>query len=650
MAPAERPAGGSRGRMTRERDQIATWNRTRTDYPRHSSLGDLFAEVVARTPDAPAMTYGAQRLTYRELDRVTNSLAIRLRELGGGPGTLVALRIDRDPCVVVGMLATVKAGAGYLPLDLAHPSSRLRAMVADAGPCALLVRSIAEDPGGLELPVIAVSEYLNCSVQENADYDARVDSGVGPEDLAYVMYTSGSSGAPKGTCITHRNVVRLVRDTDYVSFEPGDRVAQISNPGFDAATFEVWGALLNGAELVGFDRDTVLSGSRLAAALAGSGITTMVMATPLFNQLAADDPGIFATVSQLLVGGDVMAVRPAQAVAALPGCTLLNGYGPTESTTFATVYRVASMPEHQPRVPIGRPIANTTCYVLDEHLRPQPIGAAGQLYIGGDGLCRGYLGRPDLTAERFVPDPFAAEPDARMYATGDRVRWLPDGCLDFLGREDFQVKVRGFRVELTEIDASLLEHPRIVEAVTVVLGDQAEDKSLISYYATAGGVALGTDEVMALLRERLPDYMIPATVIQLPELPKNANSKIDRASLPGPVDTGPPVPAADQLPAGNLLVEQITAILAELLRVPAMAVDENFFDSGGHSLLATRLLNRLRDRFQVDMALGDLFDDPTARGIAAYVRDHGNDAPAAVPAGVAAADRTPSGSVPGARP
>ncbi len=599
-----------------EIERIAAWNDTRTGYPRDSSLTELFAGHVAKTPDDPALTYGEIALTYRQLDRVARALAARLRELGTRRGSIVALHTDRDAATVVGMLAAVKAGAAYLPLDPAHPPARLRAIAGQARPAVLLVSSGTGDSLRLGVPAVAVAQYLRGPAADDPGLDSVPEAPAGPDDLAYVMFTSGSSGTPKGTCVTHRNVVRLVRDTNYVSFGREDKVAQISNAAFDAATFEVWGALLGGAHLIGFDRDTVLSPGKLGVALRESGITTMVMTTPLFNQIAADDPGAFACVSQLLVGGDVLAVKQAQAVAALPGVALSNGYGPTECTTFAAVHRVTSVPADQVRVPIGKPIANTTCYVLDDRLSPRPAGVPGQLYVGGDGLARCYLGHPALTADRFIPDPFAA-PGSRMYATGDRVRWLPDGSLDFIGRADFQVKIRGFRIELAEVDAALADHPAVAEAVTIVTGDQAEDKALVGYYAAAAGTDVPEAEITALLARRLPEYMIPAQLIQLPRLPKNANGKIDRQKLPAPLTAQ----AADAGAAS--LDEQIAAILAELLKVTSVGLDENFFDSGGHSLLATRLLATLRTRFQADMTLGQLFDDPTARGIAEFVRAAG---------------------------
>lgn len=616
-----------------DRGFLASMTQTRVDPAQDGSLSGLFAGHVLRSPDAPAVTYGPITLSYHRLDRVTDSLASRLRRLGVRRDRLVAILADRSLGVIVGMLATVKAGGAYLALDPAQPAARLRAILEESKPVALLSETSAHDPSGLGLPVIAVAAHLEEGAGDDAACDLRADDGAGPDDLAYVVYTSGSSGKPKGICVTHRNVIRRTVDTDYIKFGPGDRVAQLSNAAFDAATIEVWGALLNGGELVGFDRDTILSPGRLATALRERRIDAMVMATPLFNQLAADDPATFATVSRILVGGDVMAVSQADRVAALPGVTLINGYGPAECTTLATAHHVTPMPEGRLRIPIGRPISHTSCYVLDEALRPQPDGVAGQLYVGGEGVARGYLGRPDLTDERFLPDPFAAQPGRRMYATGDLVCRLPDGSLDFLGRADFQVKIRGFRVEMNEVDATLLQHPGVREAVTIAAatdtgsGDKTlTDKTLISYYVAAGE-APQTAELTAFLRGRLPDYMVPSRLILLSELPKNANMKIDRTLLPVPVgsscapdDVARPDAAHSPDQEADTLDAEIAAIIGRLLDVPGFGREENFFEGGGQSMLAIRLLTQVSRRFGVNMTLAEFFEDPTVRGIAAYVR------------------------------
>lgn len=596
---------------------IDRWNATGADYPRDRTVVDLFAEHVVATPDAPALTYGDTTLTYRELDRVSTALANDLRARGVHPEETVGLLVDRDAAVVVAMLAVAKAGGAYVPLDPAHPRHRLRQIVAESRPVVL----VGDTPADLDVLVIGVREHL--ARADDDTLDSVPATGVPADGLLYVLFTSGSTGTPKGVAITHRNVLRLVTGTSHFTFAPGERVAQVSNAAFDAATLEVWGALCNGSHLIGYDKRTVLDPAALAKALRDNDIHTMVLATPLFTQLVGHDPATFATVRQLLVGGDSMDPKRAAEVAALNGPLLSNGYGPTESATFATIQPLPEVTAD--RLPIGSPIANTTVYVLDERLRPAPIGVPGELYIGGDGLGRGYLGRADLTADRFRPDPFA-EPGTRMYATGDRARWLPDGTIDFLGRTDHQVKIRGFRIELGDVDAALHAHPYVLEAVTVV-DTSTGDKRLVGYYAgSVDPAALATH-----LAVRLPEYMVPAVLVPLDALPKNPNGKFDRDRLPAPS-----APVEALVATGR--VGEISADLAELLGQPAVDPDDNFFDIGGHSLLAIRLLTRIRERYGVDMPLGDLFDNPTAGAIAEYVDT--NAAPGtAAPAGPVALPR-----------
>ncbi|SFX93194.1 non-ribosomal peptide synthetase [Streptomyces atratus] len=643
-----------------ELQRIAEWNATSTEYPRTRTVTELFAEHVAARPDAPALTYGELSYTYRELDRVSNALAHRLRALGVAAETPVALYVDRDPAVVVAMLAVAKAGGAYIPLDPAHPPRRLRQILNESGAALVLTRPggslnelIGDDEGAAaELPTLTPCDFMTAVLASDPAHDRPVPAahtGDNASDgLLYVMYTSGSSGTPKGICITHRNVVRLVQDADYLSLGPGDRVAQISNAAFDAATLEIWGALLNGGQLVGFGKDTVLSPPQLATALRDNEIHTVVMATPLFTQVVGYDPATFANARQLLVGGDSMDPKRAREVAALGGPLLTNGYGPTESTTFATTQQLHEVPEEVWRLPIGGPVSNTSVYVLDERLHPVPVGVPGQLYIGGDGLGRGYLGRPALTAEKFLPDPFSAEPGARMYASGDLARWLPDGTIDFLGRVDFQAKVRGFRIEPGDIDAALTAHPGVLEAVTVVDGSTGE-KRLVAYYAGTPTVA----ELTEHLAERLPEYMVPSVLVPLPELPKNPNRKIDRSALrlpePGAAvaSATPDVAVADEAGAqAPGIHEEVAAMLAEVLGRPDVGLDDNFFEIGGHSLLAIRLLAQIKQRYEVDLALNELFNDPTARAVAEQIAQQTDDETRAeaiapsVPAGPTAVSRS----------
>ena len=605
--------------------QLDLWNRTATRYPRDRTIGELFADQVRTRPQAPALTYGEASLAYRGLDRVANAVAGRLLRLGVGPDVRVALNLDRDAALIVAMLAVVKAGGAYVPLDPSHPPLRLRQIVDNSGSVAVLSRSGSPvDAVPFDIPVVDVDDVLTGAVARDSAYDDAPAASAHPDNLAYVMYTSGSTGEPKGICTTHRNVVRLVRATNYFTLAPGDRVSQISNAAFDAATLEIWGALLNGGHLIGFDRATVLTASRLAGALRAGAIHTVIAAAPLFHQVVASDPRAFASAAQLVIGGDTMDPKRAREVVELGGPALTNGYGPTESTSLATTYRITSVPADATRVPIGAPISNTRVYVLDDLLRPQPIGVAGGLYIGGDGLARCYLGAPRLTADRFRPDPFGPAGE-RMYGTGDMARWLPDGVVDFLGRADLQVKVRGFRIELSEIDATVLLHPAVTEAVTVAHGETAEDRRLACFYVGTPGGAPTPADLTGIARAHLPDYMVPGRFIRLDELPKNANGKLDRRRLPTPERWSADDPGADRAgarPDGEVDEGEIASLLAELLDRPAVDVAENFFEIGGHSLLAMRAIDRIRKRYGVAMPLEDVLDHPTARHIAAYVRSH----------------------------
>ncbi|MEU2391453.1 amino acid adenylation domain-containing protein [Streptomyces sp. NPDC007369] len=613
-----------------ELGRLKRWNDTGSPYPRDETLAAIFARQAERTPDAPAIVHGDVRLTYRELDRAAELLAGRLRALGTAAGDRVALHMDRHPGVVLAALAVVKTGAAYVPLDPAHPAQRRRLVLAEAAVSAVLTAD-GRDPftadgtgAGAGVPVLEVASLLDPAAVADpaaagdgaATARSAAAAGTGPDDLAYVMYTSGSTGVPKGIGITHRNIARLVLGTRYATFAAGDRVAQLSNAAFDAATFEIWGALLAGGTLIGLDRDSVLTPARLAGALREHRVDTAVMTTSLFNQLAAHDPGIFAPLRQLVVGGDVLDVHAAARVTALDGGPrLVNGYGPTESTTFATAHAVGSDPAAAgTRIPIGTPIENTTVHILDDHLAPCPVGVPGRIHIGGDGLGRGYLGRPELTAERFLPDPFADAPGARMYDTGDLGRRLPDGSVDFLGRADFQVKIRGFRVEPGEADAALLRHPRVAESVTVVHGEAAA-KRLVCYYA--GDDAPAPDEAAAHLRALLPEYLVPAAFVRLERLPLTGNGKVDRAALPAPHREAPQASPAE--PAGTPLEREVAGIFAELLGVPQVGAAQNFFLLGGHSLLAMQLLVRVRERYGVDLPIAELFGDPTVRAVAAHL-------------------------------
>ncbi|HLL47748.1 MAG TPA: amino acid adenylation domain-containing protein, partial [Longimicrobiaceae bacterium] len=438
-------------------------------------------------------------------------------------------------------------------------------------------------------------------------------SGASAENLAYIVYTSGSTGRPKGVMVGHGHVVQLVVETDYVRLGPGDRVAQASNASFDALAFETWGALLNGAALVGIGRDELLAPAALRRVLREEGITTLYQTTALLNQLSREQPDVFAPVREVLFGGQAVDPDGVRRVLCAGGPRrLLHMYGPTETTAWCSWQEVEEVPEGALTVAVGRPTGNQRIYVLDPALQPTPLGVPGEAYVGGAGVVRGYLDRPGLTAERFLPDPFAAGPGARMYRTGDRLRWRADGTLEFIGRLDEQVKIRGFRIEPGEIEAVLTALPEVEEARVVVREDEPGEKRLVAY--VVGEVDAG--ELRARLRRSLPEYMVPAAFVALERLPLTPTGKLDRRALPAPERGG----AGERYVAPRTPAEEVLAgIWAEVLGVERVGTAENFFDLGGHSLLATRVVARAQAALEVELPLRALFEAPTVAGLAQRV-------------------------------
>ncbi len=597
--------------------QLAGWNTTARDYPQ-ACIHELFAEQAERSPDAVAVAFDGRELAYEEIGRRSRRLAQRLRHSGVGPGSLVGLCAESLPELVVGMLGILAAGGAYVPLDLTYPEERLAFMLEDAGTTVLVAEQslVGRLPTRASLRVELLGREAAGGEEDPTPAGPRLASLSSPGEPACVLYTSGSTGRPKGVVVTHRAIVRLVRETDYIQLDPDDRVAQVSNSSFDAATFEIWGALLNGCRLVGIERETTLSPSRLSAALRREGVSVLLLTTALFNLMAREVPAGLAPLRVLLFGGEM--VDPAAVRAVLregPPAHLLHAYGPTEATTIATWLRVDTVPPGE-TVPIGRPLANGTLYVLAAGLTLQPVGVAGELCLGGDGLAQGYHARPELTAARFVPDPFGPRPGGRLYRTGDLVRQRPDGAVEFLGRLDGQVKMRGFRIEPGEIEAALVTLPGVLEAVVVVHEDRsaggAGERRLVAY--VAGEVT--ADALRTALRERLPDYMVPAAFVTLATLPLTPNGKVDRKALPAPERPG----SEEGYQAPRTPVEEILAgIWAELLGLEWVGADDHFFELGGHSLLATRVTSRLRAILGVELPLRDLFEAPRLADLAARV-------------------------------
>ena len=603
------------------RRMVEEWNATAADFPRDEGLYELFSRHVARTPDAVAIAEADRTLTYAQLDVRARSLAHELRARGVGPGVLVAVCLDRTTSMIVAWLAVLHAGGAYVPIDPDYPAARRVWMIEDAGAKVLVSDAHWRGEGArcLEHAVDIAS------LEDNPEGDAQGERAArsNGESLAYVMYTSGSAGVPKGVAVPQRAIARLVLNTDYVKLAAEDAIAQVSNAAFDAATFEVWGALLNGARLVMLPTATMLTPHELEAALARHGVTAMFLTTALFNQIARVRPSAFRGLRYLLFGGEVADPRAAAAVLeAGPPRRLLHVYGPTEATTFSTHYVVERVPADAANLPIGRPIANTEAYVLDAELNPVPINVAGELYIGGPGLALGYFGRPELTAEKFIGHPF--RPGDRLYRTGDLARYRADGTIDFLGRTDWQMKIRGFRVEPAEIESALKQHSTVRDAVVVAREVEAGERRLFGYVvarAAAGAPAIDPRALREFARGLLPSHMVPSAIRVVDAFPLTPNGKIDRDALPKLEAERPG--STRRLPQSPL-EHQLLVIWRELLGTQEIGTRDNFFDLGGHSLLAVRMIEAIERHCNHRLPLTALFADATIEGLAAAILRQGS--------------------------
>ncbi|HKQ62597.1 MAG TPA: amino acid adenylation domain-containing protein, partial [Candidatus Polarisedimenticolaceae bacterium] len=525
------------------------------------------------------------------------------------PEVRVGLCVERSIEMVVGLLGILKAGGAYVPLDPDYPRERLDFMLEDVGAPVLLASPRSAERLGSRCPVLLDLETDELEPARSSP------SGADPLNLAYVMYTSGSTGRPKGVAVTHRGVVRLVQQTDYARFGPDETFLQVTTLGFDLSTFDIWGCLLHGGRLV-LAPCGLPSLAELGRTVEASGVTTLLVATPLFQQLVDGPIEALVGLHQFLAAGDVLSPAHAlRAAEALPATRILNGYGPTEVTTFTSCYGVSARDAERTSIPIGRPIANTRVHVLDRALQAVPVGTMGELFVGGDGLARGYLGRPERTAECFVPDPFAAEPGARLYRTGDRVRFLSDGNLEFVGRVDRQVKIRGFRIEPGEIEAVLAAHPRLAEVAVTARADALGDRRLVAYAVPRDGPPPATEELRAFVRARLPDTMVPAAIVLLDAFPRTTSGKIDHGALPDPGPGGAPAPRPFVAPRTPLEAE-LVGVWQELLDVPQVGVQDGFFELGGHSILAIELIFRLERKLGRRLPVRTVFEGPTIEALA----------------------------------
>src|SRR5579871_650570 len=519
-----------------EKTILQEWNRTGREYPKEKCVHLLFEEQAKRSPGAVAVWFKENCLTYEALNRRSNQFANFLRKKGVGPEAIVGVCVERSGDMLSMLLGILKAGGAYLPLDPEYPPERLKFMVRDAGLKILLTQNHLKEKfkSCVGVRILADDNWIEVAGENPENPENRATA----KNLAYVMYTSGSTGEPKGVLINHQNIVRLLFGTQYASLNGNSRIMQAAPISFDAATFEIWGALLHGGQCILYP-DRIPEADRLEHFIKKYDVNQLWLTSALFNSVVDQKVEALSGVRQLLVGGESLSVRHVSlAKESLKNSEIINGYGPTESTTFSCCY---SIPRDEIQeltsVPIGKPIANTQVYILRRDLEVEPIGVPGEIYIGGDGLGRGYLNRPGLTAEKFVPNPFKADGE-RLYRTGDLGRWLEDGNIEFLGRIDQQVKIRGFRIELGEIETVISRHPLVRECVATTRKDDHGLDRLVAYFVADRRMP-STTELLRFLKERIPEYMLPSAFVSLDALPLTPNGKVDRKALPDPGDARP---------------------------------------------------------------------------------------------------------------
>jgi amino acid adenylation domain-containing protein len=582
--------------------------------PGAPSVAELVAQQAAASPSAIAVCAGREVLSYAELERQANRLANYLRSVGVGRDTAVGLYLERSPAMVVTALAILKAGGAYIPLDPVQPVARLAFMLRDSD--ARVVVSTTALAQRLSAGSWQVVTLDGDAEKIAAQPDRQSESSVKPADLAYIIYTSGSTGQPKGVEIPHSGLSNLVAwHQRAFQVTAADRASALASLGFDAAVWELWPYLASGAS-VHIPEELVRSDARaLRDWMVSQGITISFAATAMAENLMQLEWPNSSALRFLLTGADTLKKYPSPR---LP-FALVNNYGPTEGTVVSTSGVIAPTSSTNQPPSIGRPIEGVQIYILDDHQKPVAEGAAGEIYIGGAGLARGYRNRPDLTAERFVPNPFSTDAGARLYRTGDLARWLPDGQIAFLGRADEQVKIRGYRVEPSEIATVLGQHAAVRTSVVVAREDVPGEKELVAYVVLAAGAKLNAGEIRDHLRKRLPDYMVPAEFVAIASVPVTANGKLDRAALPAANGSRPHTEA--YVEPRTAVEEELVKILAPLLKLDRVGVNDNFFLLGGHSLLGTQLIARISETFGVELTLLKLFDHPTVAEMSSEIED-----------------------------
>ncbi|HEX8650844.1 MAG TPA: amino acid adenylation domain-containing protein, partial [Pyrinomonadaceae bacterium] len=619
--PEQRLSELPRLTLAERQQMLVEWNNTRADYPTQKLLHELVEAQAARTPSAIAIICQDQRLGYQQLDSQANQLARQLRAEGVRAETRVGIMMERSVEMVVAMLGVLKAGGAYVPLDPSYPAERLSFMIEDAGLRVLLTQErLRQVITPHSCVVICLDSDWQMIAQQSME---RPDSMVAPENVAYVIYTSGSTGRPKGVMISHEAICNhMLWMQQSLPLTPDDRVLQKTPFSFDASVWEYYAPLLAGAQLVLAAPGGHQDSAYLVRLMRQEGVT-VVQVVPSMLRLLVEEEGFekCAALRRIFCGGEALESELAERCLKRVEAELYNLYGPTEATIDASIWRCEKGNQRR-SVPIGRPIANTQMYVLDRQLQLAPIGATGELSIGGACLARGYLHRPGLTAEKFIPNPYSTQPGARLYRTGDLARYLPDGQIEFLGRVDHQVKVRGYRIEPGEIEAALTRHPQVREAVVLARENLPGDKRLVAYVIAEEteqpGQRLTTSGLRQHLKQELPEHMVPSTFVRLERLPLTPNGKLDRRALPAPEQSRAELDQ-DYVAPRTPTEELVVSIWAEVLGIEEVGAHDNFFELGGHSLLATRLISRVSEAFRVELPVRKVFESPTVAGLAAQI-------------------------------
>ncbi|KAG0232740.1 hypothetical protein BGW41_001751, partial [Actinomortierella wolfii] len=596
---------------------LEIWNRTDAEYPTDRCIHHMFESQVAETPEAVAIVHNEQEITYAELNKLASRLASHFVKTGVNPGNFVAILLGRSIELIVAQLAVLKVGAAYVVIDRRSPLGRQAFILRDSRAVLFVTDANSDTPSmqGISLYRLDISALM-----DEGTPVLETSISVSSSNTAYLMYTSGTTGVPKAVCIPHCAVVGRVFANGLADIDPSDRVAFTTNPSHTPSAFEIWISLFRGARMVIIDNDIVLDPHRLAEALVYNQVTTLYLTNPLLNKYAFIIGGTLSTLKYLFGGADHGTVKAYSEILRYGGpVRLVHRYGSTETTLAALAYVPTTNIDRFDRLPIGRPLPNIRCYVLGKGHMPVPIGAIGELYIGGHGICTGCLNRPDITEERFMPDPFSNVAGARMFKTGDVVRYLPDGNLELLGRSDFQIKIRGYRIEPSEIESQLVGHELVKNAAVLAVGD-GDDKRLVAYVSSDSGQQL-TSSLREYLALSLPEYMIPSAFVWLDHLPLTLRGKIDRNALPrygfGSVVSN----QADYVPPQSDSEKLLSKLWSELLKVERIGRDDNFFMLGGNSLIAVGMIERLR-RLGYSMSVRTLFETPTLHALASSLLQH----------------------------